>query len=161
MRTIWVALVMLALPASAKPWNGIEPGVSRREDVIARFGQPSKTITTDGQEVLAYYNKEAIKGTSQTQFKIDPASKLVERMDVFPGPVIDREAVESTYGDRCPQGSPPPALPCYTKKLTEDFRTYFLYAKLGMAVFFNEDGKTVHSFIFQTQKAAGKSSPGP
>ena len=49
----------------------------------------------------------------------------------------------------------------YTKKLTEDFRTYFLYAKLGMAVFFNEDGKTVHSFIFQTQKAAGKSSPGP
>ena len=74
--------------------------------------------------------------------------------DVFPGPVIDKESVESTYGNACPAGKAP-AGPCYQKKLTDDFRTYMLYAKLGLAVFLNEDGKTVHSFIF-TPQPAGK-----
>ena len=49
---------------------------------------------------------------------------------------------------------PQPATPCYVKKMTDEFRTYYLYQKLGLAIFFNEDGKTVHSFIFTTLKAA-------
>ncbi|MBJ6764307.1 hypothetical protein JGU66_26320 [Myxococcaceae bacterium JPH2] len=148
-----VAILFAAVPAAAKPWQGIEPGVSKREEVLKKFGEPSRTVTQDGKEVIAYFSKEAIKGTTQTQFKVDPATQFVERIDVFPGPVIDKETIENSYGPACPAG-PAPATPCYLRKLTDDFRTYFLYPKLGLAIFFNEDGKTVHSFIFTTQKAA-------
>jgi hypothetical protein len=154
LRTLAISAVLLfALPAAAKPWQGIEPGVSKREEVIQKFGEPSRVVTTDNKEVIAYFGKEAIKGTNQAQFKVDTATKLVERIDVFPGPVIDKETIENSYGPACPSGAAP-ASPCYVKKMTDEFRTYYLYQKLGLAIFFNEDGKTVHSFIFTTLKAA-------
>lgn len=148
-----VAAVAVCLPASAKPWQGIEPGSSKKEDVVKKFGEPSRTMTQDGKEILAYFSKEAIKGTTQTQFKVDPATQLVERIDVFPAPVIEKDTIENSYGAACPAGAMP-ATPCYLRKLTDDFRTYFLYVKLGVAIFFNEDGKTVQSFVFTTPKAA-------
>jgi hypothetical protein len=154
MRTLTLlAVLAFAVPAAAKPWQGIEPGVSKREEIVKKFGEPSRTVTQDGKEIIAYLGKEAIKGTTQAQFKVDPGSQLVERIDVFPGPVIDKETIENSYGPGCPSGAVP-ASPCYLRKLTDDFRTYFLYPKLGLAIFFNEDGKTVQSFTFTTQKAA-------
>ncbi|MHB8872971.1 MAG: hypothetical protein ACYC8T_04725 [Myxococcaceae bacterium] len=155
MRRLALVLLLLAGPALARPWNGIEPGVSSRDDVVKKFGPPSKAVTSNGKEVLAYLQKQVIKGTSQAQFRVDVATRLVERIDVFPGPVIDREAIENSYGRVCPPG-PQPVTPCYTKKVTADFQTYFLYSKLGLAIFFNEDLKTVRSFIFQPPKAAKK-----
>ncbi|MCE9673903.1 hypothetical protein LY474_39520 [Myxococcus stipitatus] len=156
MRTL-TALAVLAFAAptvvDAKPWQGVEPGVTKKDEVVKKFGEPSRTVTQDGKEIIAYLGKEAIKGTSQAQFKLDPATGLIERIDVFPGPVIDKETIEQSYGPACPSG-PAPAAPCYQRKLTDDFRTYFLYPKLGLAIFFNEDGKTVQSFTFTTQKAA-------
>lgn len=155
MKTIAIVAVLLAaVPAVAKPWQGVEPGQTKREQLIQKFGEPSRTVTAEGKEIIAYFDQKAIKGTKQVQFKVDPDTKLVERIDVFPGPVIDKESVESTYGNVCPAGKAT-ANPCYQKKLTDDFRTYMLYAKLGLAVFLNEDGKTVHSFIF-TPQPAGK-----
>lgn len=151
MRKLPLLLLLVAAPALARAWNGIEPGVNKRDDVVKKFGEPSKTVTSEGKEILAYLGKEAIRGTSQAQFRVDATTKLVERIDVFPGPVIDKEAIESTYGPACPQG-PQPATACYVKRVTDDFQTYFLYGKLGLAIFFNEDGKTVHSFIFQAPK---------
>jgi hypothetical protein len=154
MRTIaLVAVLIAALPAAAKPWQGIEPGVSKKDEVTQKFGEPSKMVDQAGKEILAYFGKEAIKGTTQAQFKVDSTTKIVERIDVFPGPVIDKEAIENSYGPACPNG-PVPANPCFVKKVTDEFRTYYLYSKLGLAIFFNEDGKTVHSFIFTTIKAA-------
>jgi len=154
MRTVaLVAVLVAAMPALAKPWQGIEPGVSKRADVLKKFGEPSRTVTADDKEIIAYFENEAIKGTSQAQFKVDTKTQVVERIDVFPGPVIDKGTIEDTYGPSCPGGKAP-ATPCFLKKLTDDFRTYYLYPKLGLAIFFNEDGKTVHSFIFTTQKAA-------
>lgn len=156
MRTIAiVAVLFAAAPAVAKPWQGVEPGQTKREQVVQKFGEPSRVVTTEGKEVIAYLGERAIKGTKQVQFKVDPGTQLVERIDVFPGPVIDKESVESTYGNACPSGKAAASGPCYQKKLTDDFRTYMLYAKLGLAVFLNEDGKTVHSFIF-TPQPAGK-----
>ena len=154
LRTLSISAVLLfAIPAAAKPWQGIEPGQSKREEIIQKFGEPSRVVTNDNKEIIAYFNKEAIKGTTQAQFKVDATTKIVERIDVFPGPVIDKETIENSYGPACPSG-PAPANPCYLKKMTEEFRTYFLYPKLGLAIFFNEDGKTVQSFTFTTQKAA-------
>lgn len=154
LRTLAIVTVLVtSIPAAAKPWQGIEPGVSKRDEVTQKFGEPSRVVTADKKEVIAYFGKEAIKGTTQAQFKVDPTTKVVERIDVFPGPVIDKETIENSYGQACPSG-PAPASPCYIKKMTDEFRTYYLYQKLGLAIFFNEDGKTVHSFIFTTLKAA-------
>ncbi|MFL5343259.1 MAG: hypothetical protein ACJ8AT_00595 [Hyalangium sp.] len=148
MRTLAVVAVLIAaVPAMAKPWQGIEPGVSKRDEVTQKFGEPSRVVTNDNKEIIAYLGKEAIKGTTEAQFKVDKTTKIVERIDVFPGPVIDKETIEGSYGPACPNG-PAPASPCFVKKVTDDFRTYYQYNKLGLAIFFKEDGKTVHSFIF-------------
>ena len=145
--------VLSASAAGARPWNGIEPGVSHRDDVTKKFGEPTKKVVVENKEILAYVGPHAIKGTTEAQFKIDSGSQLVERIDVFPAPMVDREAVESTYGPQCSPGTSS-ASACYVKKLTDEFQTYFLYAKLGLAVFWNEDGKSVKSFVFQQPKAS-------
>jgi len=147
-----LALTCLPLTALAKPWQGMEPGVSTREDVVRRFGKASKTVTSEGRELFAYFGKEGIRGTTQAQFKFDALGK-VERIDVFPAPVIDRRTIENSYGVACPAG-PLPARPCYLRKITDDFKTYYLYPKLGLAIFFKDDEQSVHSFIFTTPGAA-------
>ncbi|HSP81793.1 MAG TPA: hypothetical protein VLQ93_24955 [Myxococcaceae bacterium] len=157
MRTIAsVAVLLAALPAAGKPWQGIEPGTSKREQVVKKFGEPSRVVTSEGKEIIAYFEKAAIKGTRQVQFLLDSKTQVVERIDIFPGPVVELEAVESTYGAACPSGRAKArsSSACFVKKLTEDFRTYLLYRSLGMAVFLNEDGKTVNSFIYTTQADA-------
>jgi len=148
-------LLALLLPtvAHARAWNGVEPGVTSKDEVLKRFGPPSKTLSFEGHQVLAYNGTAAIKGTAEAQFRVDPASGLVERIDVFPGPVVDRETVESSYGPPCPAAGPPASGNCFQKKLTEDFRTYYLYPRLGMAVFFDEEGDKVKSFVFQSVKS--------
>jgi hypothetical protein len=158
MRTLFLVTAFLcSATATAKPWNGIDPGVSTRADVLKKFGNPTKTVaTSDGKEVLAYLNTEAIKGTIQSQFKVDKASQTVERIDVFPAPLIDKDTIENSYGPQCPQASQgTAAAPCYLKKLTDTFQTYFVYPKLGLAIFFKDDGKTVQSFAFQTVARSG------
>jgi hypothetical protein len=135
----------------AKSWNGLEPGVTPKDEVLKRLGEPSRTLTMDGKEVLAYLGPKAPKGTTQTQLTVDPKSTKVERIDVFPAPVIEVETVESSYGSAC-NPKEPPAADCYVKKLTGDFRTYWLYPRLGLAVFFTEDGQSVQSFSFQVPK---------
>src|SRR4051812_7033363 len=128
------AFVALAPAALAKPWNGIEPGSSKKDEVIKKFGEPSKVVKVDSKETLAYLSDKAIKGTTQAQFKVDSASGTVERIDVFPAPVIDKDMVESSYGVACPGSGPAPKDPCYVKKITDTFKTYFVYVKLGLAV---------------------------
>ncbi len=155
MRAPAVLLLALLVPAlaQARSWNGIEPGVTSRDEVLKRFGAPTKMLTVDGHQVLAYTGTSAIKGTAQAQFRVDPQTGLVERIDVFPGPVVDKETVESSYGPPCPAGASAPGN-CYQKKLTEEFRTYYFYPHLGLAVFFEEDGDHVQSFVFQQVKSS-------
>ncbi|MGZ6076374.1 MAG: hypothetical protein ACXWK6_01080 [Myxococcaceae bacterium] len=157
-------LLLFVLPpavARAKAWSGIEPGVSRRDDVVKRFGPPSKTLTVSGKEVLAYTDGSAMKGTSQAQFRVDPATGLVERIDVFPSTVVDHETVEATFGPICPKvGAPQPAA-CFQKKLTDDFRTYYVYLRLGLAVFFDEQDDRVQSFVYTAPRPGPAASPAP
>ena len=155
-----LALLLLPAAASAKAWNGIDPGVSRREDVVKRFGPPTKTLTVSGKEVLAYTEAAAMKGTSQAQFRVDPSTGLVERIDVFPSTVIDHETVETTFGPPCPRSGPPPAA-CFQKKLTDDYRTYYVYTRLGLAVFFDETDDRVQSIVYTAPRPAPGPSPAP
>jgi len=152
MRPFLFLSLLLAGAALAKPWQGIEPGTSKKADVIDKFGPATKTVKSEGGEILAYLGEQAIKGAKQAQFRIATATGLVERIDVFPGPVIDKDAIEATYGPMCASAKAEGA--CYVKKLTDDFRTYFQYLSMGLTVFFKEDGKTVHSFVFQPPKGA-------
>jgi hypothetical protein len=153
-RTLLLVLLLVAPVASARAWNGIEPGVTHRDEVVKRFGPPTKTLNVEGHPVLAYTGSGAIKGTAQAQFRLDPTTGLVERIDVFPGPVVDRDAVESNYGPPCPATAAAASGACFLKKLTEDFRTYYFYPRLGLAVFFDEDGDKVQSFVFQPPRSS-------
>jgi hypothetical protein len=140
-------LLMLASGvAAARPWQGITPGASSCIDVLGKFGEPTKTINARGQEVLIYSGMQAISGTVQAQFKCDPATKSVQRIDVYPRPVLDVDNIEQTYGPSCDADDD--REPCYAKKESPQHRVYFLYAKLGLAIFFKEDKRTVQSFTF-------------
>lgn len=140
-----VAAALLSAPAAAKPWNGIHPGASSALDVIGKFGDPSKKVTNGPKEILVYSGTKAIKGTVQAQFKIAIDTQIVERIDVYPEPILDAEAIEKSYGKPCEKELTDT---CYVKKQSASKHTYYLYAKLGLAVFFKDDGKTVQSFAF-------------
>ncbi len=63
-RFFLTATLLCSTLALAKPWNGIEPGVSTRDEVVAKFGNPTKAVKGgDGKEILAYLKDQAIKGT--------------------------------------------------------------------------------------------------
>jgi hypothetical protein len=155
-RLAFVLVLTVAAGVSAKSWNGIDPGITSKDEVLKRFGEPSKVVTAgEATEVLAYLKDRAIKGTVQAQFKVDVKTQLVQRIDVFPQGGVDKDAVENTYGRACPQG-PLPEAPCYLKKVTDDFRVYFHYPRIGMAIFFESDGKSVNSLIFEPQKSTAE-----
>ena len=147
MSRLALLLTLTPLLASAKPWQGISPGGGSSElDVVGKFGEPSRKLSARGQLVLVCSGVQAIKGTVQAQFKCDPATKEVQRIDVYPEPVIDIAAIEKSYGKSCE--STGGAEPCYWRKETAQKHPYFLYPKLGLAIFFKDDDKTVLSFAF-------------
>ena len=144
-RSVLVALAVAGAAARAKPWNGIVPGTSSAEDVTEKFGDPTRTVTDGGKRTLVYSAKEAIRGTVQAQFRLS-ADQIVERIDVYPAVILDAEAIEKSYGPACtPKGA---ADPCFVKKTTPKQTPYYVYAKLGLAVFFKDDGRTVQSLTF-------------
>lgn len=139
-------LVLVSSAALARPWQGITPGASSELDVVGKLGEPTKRVAAKGQTVLLYSGLQAIKGTVQVQVKCDVASRSVQRIDVYPEPVITAPEIEASYGKAC--GATGAAEPCYWRKETAQKKPYFLYAKLGLAIFFKEDGNTVLSFAF-------------
>ncbi len=151
------ASMLVASVATAKGWNGLTPGVSTKDEVISKFGEPSKTVTDNGKEKLGYLGERAIKGTTQVQIAIG-AKGIVEEIVVFPATQIDRSTVEETFGPPC-SASGGAVANCYVKKLTDEYRTYFWYKRLGFVVFLTEDGKSVYSFIYN-QPASGEKNPG-
>jgi hypothetical protein len=149
-RIVFIVL-LLPLAALAKPWNGVEPGKSKGTDVVLRFGEPSKKVEARGQTVLVYTRAKAIKGTVQAQFKLNTQSQVVERIDVYPAPVIDLDAIEASYGVAC--AAEGPVEPCYHRRESGEKKSYLLYLKLGLAIFFKPDGRTVQSFAFLPGKS--------
>jgi hypothetical protein len=147
-RLLFVPFLSIVVPAvaGAKPWHGLRPGVATAADVVQKFGEPTKRLTAKGQEVLVYSAPGAISGTVQAQFKTNATTHRLERIDVYPAPVLTADAIEKAYGPAC---DPLKVVePCYVRKATASRRAYFLYSKLGLAIFFRDDGKTVQSFAF-------------
>lgn len=156
-RLLFASLVVSLASATslARPWNGIIPGVSSPLDVVGKFGEPTKRVMVKGQEIYVYSGASAITGTRQAQFKANPSTHVIERIDVYPAPIIEVASVEQAYGKACDPMKP--VEPCYFRKESPSKTVYFLYLKLGLAVFFKEDGKTVQSFVFlpESLKAHG------
>jgi len=156
LRMVVVAVGLWVLPqvAAAKAWRGIDPGQSTRAEVFERFGQPGKQVELKGKLLLIYAGARKIKGTNQVHFRLDSESGVVERVDVYPGPKIERRIVEATYGPACgPNG--PADKACYLEKRTDTGREYLAYEALGLAVFLNpaEQRKvTVFSFAYTAPK---------
>ncbi|MGC4115490.1 MAG: tetratricopeptide repeat protein [Myxococcales bacterium] len=147
--TAAVTLLLFPTLASAKAWNGITPNETKRADVLAKFGEPSKVLKQGDKEVLGYLGKKAIAGTSQAQFTLTAAG-VVEQITVFPANKPELSEIEESYGKSCEATKA--AEPCYGKKLLDDFKTVFVYKKLGLMIFFGEDKKTVHSLVFTAPK---------
>ena len=144
-------LVMVAALTLCKPWQGIAPGVSTRDEVLEKFGKPTKTVPSGSLDIVAYQKGNLIKGTTQAQFKIDQKTNVVQRIDVFPEPKLVLKDIEKAYGPECTLKAPETKeAPCYLKKL-EPQRMYIVYGKLGLAVFFGDDGH-VTSFTFLPEK---------
>jgi hypothetical protein len=100
-----------------------------------------------------------MKGTSQAQFRVDPSTGLVERIDVFPSTVVDHDTVEATFGPLCPKAGAPQPAACFNKKLTDDYRTYYVYSRLGLAVFFDESEDRVQSFVYTAPRPVPAPAP--
>lgn len=139
-----LAIALTAAAASARPWQGITPGVSTQADVVKRFGEPSTQGRIGGRGALVYREEQAIAGTRQAQF-FTRADGVVDEINVFPAAQLDRESVEGTYG----KGA--------QKSFTDDFRPVWIYRGLGVMVFFGKDG-FVEAIRFQAPQA-GKSPP--
>jgi hypothetical protein len=150
-RLVFALLLSCAAVSFAKPWQGLRPGQSGPLDVIGKFGDPTRKVDVKGHTVLIYSGLEAITGTVQVQFKLSPGGDTVARIDVYPQPVIDTAAVEQSYGPKC--DAKKPVEPCYFLKEGDGKKPYLVYVKLGLAVFFKEDGKTVQSFAFLPEKS--------
>jgi hypothetical protein len=142
-------VLLISLSAVAKPWNGIIPSTSSEIDVVGKFGEPTKTLTTKDspKRTLVYSGAKAIKGTKQAQFKLS-AEKVVERIDVFPAVALDVAAIEKSYGAACTAKGDSEKDPCFVPKRSPSNHLYYVYAKLGLAVFFKEDSKTVDLLAF-------------
>ena len=129
----------------------IDESLSIRLKLVAAGKYSGAYANARGQMVLVYSGPQAIKGTVQAQFKLDPATREIQRIDVYPEPVIDVAAIEKSYGKSCETTAG--AEPCYWKKDTAQKHPYFLYPKVGLAIFFKEDDKTVLSFAFLPPQA--------
>ena len=131
MRTIRLALVLaLAIPAlaHARAWKGVNPGTSTQQEVVDRFGEPTTRTKRSGRTVLAYYGEQALEGTRQAQFHVDPQSVVIE-ITIFLTAQLDQESIEGTYG------KPP------QRTFVEDtFQKVWVYPQQGVTVYFGKEG---------------------
>jgi hypothetical protein len=149
MRLVQVALFLLALApdlASARAWKGVNPGTSTQQDVIERFGEPTTRTTRPGRTVLAYYGDQALEGTRQAQFHLDPRGVVAE-ITIFLTAQLDPESIEGTYG------KPP------QRTFVEDtFRRVWVYPQSGVTVYFGKDGNVEALTFSPGQKPASKAA---
>jgi len=146
------ALLAVALPAAgeAKSWQGVEPGKSTADEVVAKLGEPTSRVKRGARTVVAYKGDQALPGTREAQFHCR-ADGVVEEITVFLASPLDAESIEGTYGK--PQ----------TKTFTDSFLKVWLYPQKGVTVFFDKEG-AVEAIAFSAPvapKASPAAAPAP
>ena len=138
-RSLGAALVsFLPAAALAKAWHGLTPGVSTKNEVVKKFGSPTRELplSVRYESGLVYQGKAAQeRGSEEAQFFFDKEMKLLE-IFVFPSVALRREDVIKAYGTG------------YEERRTDDFRLYFQYRTDGFIVFFDKDNESVYQLHF-------------
>jgi hypothetical protein len=150
MRSMKTALLLFlaAAPvlAGARPWQGVQPGVTPLQDVVQKFGEPTTRTKRSARTVLAYYGEQSLPGTRQAQFHAD-ANGVVQEITVFLTAELDADSVEGTYG-KAPQ-----------KTFVEDtFQKVWLYPQSGVTVYFTKEGN-VEALTFTAGKGKSPAPP--
>lgn len=153
MRSVHLGLLLFAslLPAAAgaRPWKGVTPGTSTIQEVVDKFGEPTTRTKRPGRTVLAYYADQALEGTRQAQFHLDPQNVVVE-ITIFLTAQLDSESIEGTYG------KPP------QRTFVEDtFQKVWVYPQEGVTVYFGKDGNVEALSFTPGAKAKPKAAASP
>ena len=152
MRLVRLASLLLALApglASARAWKGVNPGTSTQQEVVDRFGEPTTRTKRSGRTVLAYYGEQALEGTRQAQFHVDPQNVVIE-ITIFLTAQLDQESIEGTYG------KPP------QRTFVEDtFQKVWVYPQQGVTVYFGKEGNVEALTFGPGAKAAAKAAAAP
>jgi outer membrane protein assembly factor BamE (lipoprotein component of BamABCDE complex) len=126
--TLLLVIALLPALAAARAWKGITPGASTQQEVVDRFGEPTTKTKRTGRTILAYYGEQALEGTRQAQFHVDPSGAVLE-ITIFLTAQLDMDSVEGTYG------KPP------QRTFVEDtFQKVWVYPQSGVTVYFAKDG---------------------
>lgn len=122
----------------AKDWKGVVPGTTKKSEVLEKFGPPTREITRTGEftKGILYQGAQHLEGTKQVQFLYD-AQDLIQVIYVFPSLDLKREQIVATYGKD------------FEEKLNDSFKTYLLFKKEGIVVYFKEGNTVVSSITFQ------------
>lgn len=135
----FLALLLLSpVSALAKSWHGLAPGASSKNDVVKKFGSPTRelTMTPRYDSGLVYQGKAAQEhGAEEAQFLFDAQGKLTE-IYVFPAVALRRDDVIKAYGT------------AYEERRTDNFQLYFQYRAEGFVVFFEKDNESVYQLQF-------------
>src|SRR6266540_3986294 len=143
-----VAVALVPALATARAWKGINPGVTTQAEVIEKFGEPTTKTKRTGRTVLAYYGEQALEGTRQAQFHVDPQGVILE-ITIFLTAQLDAESIEGTYG------KPP------QRTFVEDtFQKVWLYPQAGVTVYFNKEGNVEALTFGPGTKGQAKASGG-
>jgi len=123
-----LAALLCPTAGLARAWQGIEPGRSRLEAVVTRFGEPTTRQARGQKSVSAYKGDQALPGTREVQFACR-ADGVVEEIVVFLAAPLDAESVEGTYGK-----------PQARTFVEATFQKVWLYPQKGVTVFFDKAG---------------------
>ncbi len=142
---------LFAIPSTSfgRAWHGLNPGTSTKNEVIKKFGSPTRELpmTASYASALVYQAKEAQEyGADEAQFFFDNAGKLTS-VFVFPAVEMKKDDVIKAFGT------------AFEERRTDDFRLYFQYKAEGFVVFFGKDNDTVYQLQYvpgtATAPAAG------
>lgn len=133
----------------ARPWKGIQPGITRSGEVVRTLGTPSQQVKNRGKcaTLLNYQGRQKRRGTTQVNVCVG-ADDIVRQIDVFPARSLRKEDVPDYFGDD------------FQKRLTDDFFEYYHYRADGFIVFFDEGGDRVLSLRYTKPKPKMVPKPG-
>jgi hypothetical protein len=160
-RGLLVALVvagLLAGPAAAEEWGGIEPGVTTIEQVRARYGAPSKETRAkvEGHDTIQWTFEGARAPGGVQRLTVDYGlltpqgykQTVVRAFQLEPKPkIFGKNTVAQAYG-------PPDAIAMQNEQET------FFY-KSGLVVIFTKDGTDTVMMTFTPPQPDAPSRPAP
>ena len=138
------ATLVLPCQARAKVFKGMQPGKTTKQQVIDKFGVPSREFSKGGKlsDGIRYDGDETIEGTLEANFYFGKRGVLF-RIDVTPARELNKAQVTKVYGRDFQEGTARQGL------------RYVNYPKDGLLIFFEPDADRVKVFLF-TEAKTGK-----